>query len=268
MKLKSANGAKNWGRGAGPVEKSKKRTASPAPEDFTSRAYLGIRQMMFSNELVPNEKMSYSRLAKRLGMSPTPVIQALNQLELQGLVRRMPNKGYYTEPITMQQIEEIYDLEEVIEISLVPKILMRLDEKGIRRLRSALQNHLASVSQESLDREALADAEFHLTLVSLSYCYTQQRIIRYLYDLLYLKYRAGILFSQPMTSMGQEHQEIFDGIILRDLEKTTQALSMHISHVKQHVLGSLSKNIAQEEENGKSILESRINWMDFEYKAS
>ena len=104
-------------------------------DDFTQEAYMGIRRMFFLNEIIPGQKISYGDLAKRLDMSTTPVIQALKRLEYQGLVRHEPNRGYYTENISLKEITEIYEFRELIETSLLPKIISRIDKKGLKTLK-------------------------------------------------------------------------------------------------------------------------------------
>ena len=95
--------------------------------------------MLFHNEIVAGQKIAYRDLAERLGMSQTPVIQALKWLEFQQLVRHEPNRGYYTAPISLQEVGEIYELRELIELSLLPKTLERLDARKIQRLQAAFQ---------------------------------------------------------------------------------------------------------------------------------
>ena len=101
-----------------------KQTTAKSPSEgkmaHTRKAYLGIRNMLFHNEIGPGQKISYRDLAERLGMSQTPVIQALKWLEFQQLVRHEPNRGYYTAPVSLQEVEEIYDLRELIELALLP----------------------------------------------------------------------------------------------------------------------------------------------------
>ena len=87
--------------------------------DLTKKAHMLIRQMMFHNEIVPGQKLAYRDLAKRLEMSLTPVSNALKYLEFQGLVRKELNRGYYTEPISVKEVQEIYDFRELIEVSLL-----------------------------------------------------------------------------------------------------------------------------------------------------
>ena len=86
--------------------------------------------MLFHKEIGSGQKIACRDLANRLRMSPTPVIQALKWLEFQGLIRHEPDRGYYTEPFSLEEVEEIYELREVVEVSLIPETLKRLDEEA------------------------------------------------------------------------------------------------------------------------------------------
>ena len=222
-------------------------TTEREPEDLAQEAYAGIRRMLYRNEIAPGQKLGYRELAQRLGMSPTPVVQALKRLAHQGLVRHEPNRGYHLEPMSVQDVEEIYELRESLEVALLPRVLAKLDEPGIARLREALDGHLAVSRERYLKQRLIADMEFHLTLASVSGGRTTLRILRELFDLLYSQYRAEMLFSRPMEAAGSEHQAIFDRIVARDLKGAQEALSAHLRNVREHVLEGLRRSEAERE---------------------
>lgn len=217
--------------------KKKKKTA----DDFTREAYIGIRRMFFVNEIGPDQKISYGDLAKKLGMSTTPVIQALKRLEDQGLVRHEPNRGYYTESISLKEIIEIYEFRELIETSLLPKTIAGMNKKKLKILKKALDNHLDAVRDIYLKERLLRDMEFHLVLAGLSQCTIQINTLKSLFDLLYLKYRGNILFVTPMDTVDSEHIKIYDHIADSNLDGATRILKQHISNVKMHAITSIEK---------------------------
>jgi len=217
----------------------KKRKKSK--EDFTQEAYMGIRRMFFLNEIIPGQKISYGDLAKRLEMSTTPVIQALKRLEYQGLVRHEPNRGYYTENISLKEITEIYEFRELIETSLLAKTISRIDQKGLEILKKSLDSHLAAVRDIYLKERLLRDMEFHLSLARLSGCTIQINTLKSLFDLLYLKYRGNILFVTPMDTVDAEHNKLYEYIADSDLDRATKILRQHILNVKEHAIVSIEK---------------------------
>lgn len=214
--------------------------------DHSQQAYKGIRRMLYHKELVPGQKIAYRELAEQLHMSPTPIIQALKWLEIQGFVRHEPHRGYHIEPFSLQEVEEIYELRELLELSLLPVAFEHLDEEGIQQLESALKAHLSAIREFYLKERLFKNMEFHLALAALSGKETHLRILRNIFDLLFLKYGGNYLPIASLTSVDQEHQEIFDCVVSRDLKGAQAVLSQHISNVKRQVLQSLRQMLDED----------------------
>ncbi|MBU1340331.1 MAG: GntR family transcriptional regulator [Proteobacteria bacterium] len=229
----------------------KTKNKKKSKDDFTQEAYMGIRRMFFLNEIIPGQKISYGDLAKRLKMSTTPVIQALKRLEYQGLVRHEANRGYYTENISLKEITEIYDFRELIETSLLPKTISRMDKKGLKLLKKSLDSHLAAVRDIYLKERLLKDMEFHLVLATLSGCTIQINTLKSLFDLLYLKYRGNILFVTPMDTVDSEHIKLYEYIADANVEDATRILKQHISNVKEHAIISIER--INKEKNSRTL---------------
>jgi DNA-binding GntR family transcriptional regulator len=226
------------------------KTKQPPDAGHTRKAYQGIRQMLFHNEIVPGQKIAYRDLAERLGMSQTPVIQALKWLEFQGLVRHERHRGYYTEPVSIQEVAEIYDFREQIELALLPATLARMDNSAIQKLEAALNAHLKASREIYLYGRLLKDMEFHLTLAGLSGNRIQHQTLRLLFDLLYLKYGGNILFSTSMDKADTAHKELFSHIRGNRLKDAKTVLSRHINSVKDHVLSGLERLMKEKDKAG------------------
>jgi DNA-binding GntR family transcriptional regulator len=226
-----------------------------AAEDLTGQAYAGIRQMLFLNEIAPGQNLRYRQIAGRLGMSPTPVVQALKWLQFQGLVEHEPNRGFYTASMSAEEVCEIYELRESIEVSCVPRAVERLDEEGVRRLRFALEEHQKAARDRHLRRRLLTDLEYHMALATLAGGDHRPKILRNLFDLLYLKHKGEILFSHPMEDVTGEHQAIFDRLVARDAQGAQQALSEHLRRIREHVL----EDIRRDDEE-RAALGSKLVW--------
>ena len=206
----------------------------------TDTAYRRLRLMLFNNEIGPGQKISTTDLAERFQMSPTPIVQALKWMELQGLARHEHNKGYYTEKCTLSEVQEIYELRETIEPALIPHSVSNLNEEKLSYLKSALEAHLESLNQGVLQIRSLTDMEFHFALAALSGKDTHVKFLRDLFDLLYLKYRNRNLFYLPLKSSGPDHIEIYNHVSGRDAKKASAALKRHIGNIKKHVIECLT----------------------------
>ncbi len=215
--------------------------------NLTRDAYNDIRKMIFINELRPGQKVAYRDMAKRLGMSLTPVVQALKHMEFLGLLQHEPNRGFYIKPMDAEEIAEAYDLREVLEVNLIPKIVAGLDEDAKNRLQFALQEYLAAGRSGSLKLRLSKDMNFHMTLAEISGQSLSIRMLRYLLDFLYLRFEKEQIFSRPQESAAVEHQKIFDALITGKTREAKKAMRDHIRSVKDNVMKDLRKRIVETE---------------------
>jgi DNA-binding GntR family transcriptional regulator len=220
---------------------------SKPQEDSSQIAYHGIRRMLYSKELVPGQRIAYRDLAERLQLSPTPIIQALKWLELQGFVLHEPNRGYSMAPFSLKEMEELYELRELLEPSLVPAVIQRIDKKGLQELKAALEAHLSAEREFYLKERLFKNREFHMTLASLSGKATQIRILQNVFEMLFLKYGGNYFPVASLSSTDQAHQEIYDAVALRSLERAQTIVKNHITNVKVQVLSSVKKMLAEQE---------------------
>jgi len=225
------------------MSKTKKKIGSR--EDSSQIAFQGIRRLLYTKELVASQKISTAEIAEKLQLSPTPVIQALKRLELLGFVSHEPNRGFHVTPFSIKEIEEIYEMRELLEPSLLRVTIENLRKEGIAELKKAMEAHL-SAERDFYSKERLfKNKEFHLTLASLSGKETQIRILQNLFDVLFLKY--GGLPSTSLTATDQEHQAIFDSVAMRSLDRAQRVLKNHITNVKTQFLSSVRKMLAEQE---------------------
>ncbi len=217
-------------------------------EDHSLKAYHGIRRMLYLKEIVPGQKIPYRELAERLKMSPTPIIQALKWLELQGFVRHEPNRGYYMTPFSIEEVEEIFDVRLLIEPSLIKYTTRMLGSDGIKELKRALVEHRSAQRDYFFAERLFKNRKFHLTLASFSGKDLQVNILERIFDLLLLKYGGNYLPISSLDSVDEEHQEIVNHIINGNWEKARDVMKRHIRNVKKQVLKSLK--IIFEEKQG------------------
>lgn len=217
----------------------------PAPRNQATEAYEAIRRMMFLNEIVPGQKLSYRELAEATGLSKTPVIEALKWLELEQLVYHLPNRGYFTPQIDRQEVAELYDLRLLLELHLLPAVMAKLDGPGLARLRAALDAHLAAAQEAYLANRLINDMEYHLTLAGLSGNAVCLNTLRRVFNLLYLKYGANILFSTAMEKVAADHLQVFERVEAHDLAGAQKALSAHLGGVQSHVLRCIDAKLEE-----------------------
>ncbi len=208
---------------------------------------MGIRHMLYNKELVPGQRIAYRDLAEKLELSSTPIIQALKWLELEGFVQHEPNRGYSMAPFSLKEVEELYEIRELIEPSLVPAAIEKIDKKGLSELKAALEAHLSAEREFYLKERLFRNREFHMTLASLSGKATQIRILQNVFDMIFLKYGGNYFPISSLSATDQAHQEVYDAVALRSLERAQSVLKNHLTNVKIQVMTSIKKVLAEKE---------------------
>jgi DNA-binding GntR family transcriptional regulator len=230
-----------------PKTKKTKKSAD-STEALTQKAYRGIRQKLFFNEISPGQKIYYHDVADDLGMSPTPVIQALKWLEYQGLVRHENNRGFFLEPISIDEIKDIFQLRKIVEVDLLEKGYTKITKKKINIVREALNIYDKTLEENNRKKQSLAARDFHLTLSSVANSPVSFNVVKNLFDLMYLKYQVDILFTRYSNNDSSRHREIFHKLENNDLQGACEGLANDIENVGNMVVRNMIKNIEEKEE--------------------
>ncbi|RJX35723.1 MAG: GntR family transcriptional regulator [Desulfarculus sp.] len=228
-----------------------KGTAKPADKRKVNRrgiaieeAYQKIKKMIYLNQLAPGQKIIYNDLGKRLNISVTPVIQALNRLEASGFVTYTPNKGYFVGEITVQEAMQLYEAREALEIYIVPKVIENLNPKNLQEIKEAFGRHRTEQNNILGRRLILLDAQFHLKIVGFSGNEVICKMLQEIFEKLYLKYRPEYLHQDRVKEIAQEHRMVLEALQRRDVEGAVATIRSHIISGRARVIDSL---ISQQE---------------------
>jgi DNA-binding GntR family transcriptional regulator len=210
---------------------------------------MAIRQMLFYNEIQPGQKIKYKDLATRIGVSMTPVIQALKWLEFHNIVRHESNKGYYINEVSVKEITEVYDTRLLLEVSLVPGIIGHLNDQGIRKLAATLDAYKAAVAEDNYHKRIMTDMKFHMTLAALSKCHIQVKMLQELFDILLLRYNQNLFYLSMTGTSLAEHEDIFNSIKKRDQVRLEASLKFHVDTVRNHITQGMSRLVPDKKES-------------------
>ncbi len=208
-------------------------------DNLSKDAYSDIRKMIFLGKFSPGQSIAYRKMASELNMSLTPVVQALKVMEHQTFVRHEKNRGFFVEKITPQEVKEAYRFREIIEVDLVPDIIENLDSKNKTVLRQALNEFLETDKGNSEKAKLAKDINFHMTIATLSGQKIAVWILRYLYDLLYLRFDKGLIRYHSNDKSPEEHQAIFDSLLRHDIPAAQGAIRKHIRNICANTLNSM-----------------------------
>ncbi len=226
----------------------KKKIKNSKGKNLTREAYNDIRKMIFSNELKPGQKIPYRRMAERLNMSLTPVIQALKHMEFMGMVHHEQNKGFFVEKVSPREIDEAYKLRGILEPRLLAETIPTIDEQGEKKIGAALDEYMDACQKGSLKLKLVKDIQFHMSMAELSGQNLSILILRYLFDFLYLRFGQELIFSRPSEDSADAHTAIFDAIKSRDIKTATMVLKKHIKEINKNALDGISERLSEAED--------------------
>ncbi|MBE0599563.1 MAG: GntR family transcriptional regulator [Desulfuromonadales bacterium] len=213
-------------------------------KSLTEVVYHKIKQMMLDYEIIPGQRLIFSDLAKKMGVSRTPVNNALSILANEGFLDFVPNQGYTVHQITKQEAESLYEMREILEVGAIPKIIQKITPENIAKLeeqRRLFENAVA----DNLTRERfILDQEFHVAILEITGNKYLPGYFREIYQRIFLRHRVEGLRSGRAKSVIGEHQDLLEAIKRRDGDKAEKLVSAHIAAGKEYVLTSLFKDSA------------------------
>lgn len=204
-------------------------------------AYNKIKEMIYSNQLAPGQKIIYTGLAKKLQMSITPLIHALNRLEASDFVSYVPNKGYFLNEITVEEATQLYEVREALELHALPKVIEHIEQAHIDQIKRESKKY-RHLEQAPAKRDLfLADAQFHLHLVKISGNDILHRMLKEIFEKLYLKYPPQYMDTARLKEIASEHRSLLQSLARRDIVAATAITKLHIAQGRERILGSLLK---------------------------
>jgi DNA-binding GntR family transcriptional regulator len=232
-----------------PEAKSRKGNSKSARE----RAYLCIQQKIGDREVSAGSAISEVALAAELGLSRTPVHEAIRQLLGEGLLEEDSNGSIVVVRLSRQDFVELYELREVLEAYAVSKIAKRqLDGKDLERLQvlageiKNLRKQLLKSGKKRLDdaqmrQFEMSDISFHTFLMSIAENAAALKFfskVRYL--IRFFAARHAGHDAEALARIHKEHLDMIHAMAERDVDKGVQAVARHIQASQQERLKEYS----------------------------
>ena len=189
-----------------------------------------LRRAILRGELKPGERLLEIRLANKLGVSRTPVREAIRKLELEGLVRMIPRRGAEVAEITEKRVRDALEVRRALEELAVQLACMRISEEEIEELKRAATRFQRVLGKADIVDVAAADEAFHDVIFRAT---DNERLIQLLNNLREQIYRYRLEYLKKKEyheKLLKEHEIIIEKISARDQEMATEAIDQHIDN--------------------------------------
>ncbi len=210
-----------------------------------------LRQAILTGEFMPGERLMEVSLANRLGVSRTPVREAIRKLELEGLVVMVPRKGAEVARITVGDLKDVLEVRCHLEEFAATIACDRITEEEKKELKMALKAFEKAIEQKDLKRIAERDVEFHDVIFKAT---KNKRLLQIINNLREQIYRYRIEYIKDFGYHGvlvSEHRKIMEAIFKGDKETAEQIMRAHIYNQEIIVIKNLKKQEEEELKKGK-----------------
>lgn len=203
--------------------------------------YLTLRRAILTNVFEPGDRLMEMKLAAQLGVSRTPVREAIHLLEKEALVRQIPHKGVVVAGITKKQLRDVLEIRGMLEELAVQLACRRGNEAGFIKLQAAAADFAKAVKQEK-DVTVLAekDVAFHDVIYHMTDNERLIELVGSIWQQIY-RYRIERLKGANREILAQEHQSLVHALIARDEEAAVRMARLHISNQEVTISKQLDK---------------------------
>lgn len=195
-----------------------------------------LRQAILTGELKPGERLMEIHLANRLGVSRTPIREAIRKLELEGLVTMIPRKGAEVAQITEKSMNDVLEVRRAVDALCVELACDRIDSQSLEQLRIACDNFEQAVKTKDVKKIAQADVQLHDIIVQAT---GNQRLIQLVYNLSEQMYRYRFEYIKDASQhqhLVEEHRIIYESIVNKDKDTASRAAKMHIDNQEKAIM--------------------------------
>lgn len=194
-----------------------------------------LREAILKGELKPGERLAEVQLAAKLGVSRTPIREAVRMLEQEGLAVTIPRKGAEVAKMTEKDMEDILQIRESLDELAVQAACDKMTEEQLVNLAFAMKNFENSVQAGNLEKIAAYDMEFHDIIYEAADNPKLAAILNNLGEQIY-RYRAEYLKEKENYPMlVEEHAKIVAALKQRNKENVTAAMHSHIRNQAEAV---------------------------------
>lgn len=196
--------------------------------DSSERAYNTIRKLLVEFKLKPEARINEMQLSRSLGISRTPIREALNRLASEGFVSLTPNRGFFVRSLSTEGLLDLYELRSIIECAAFRLMCERAADEELVRLRLYWEGIVEGYQDQPPDTILAEDEAFHLLIAELS---GNPEIVNQLAAInARIRFIRRIQIEHRTHDQRQiaSHSAIVDAAMKRDVEKGVELLRQHI----------------------------------------
>ncbi|MBB6218520.1 DNA-binding GntR family transcriptional regulator [Anaerosolibacter carboniphilus] len=201
------------------------------------RAYNLIKEKIVKCEWMPGSDISEAQIAEELGISRTPVREAILRLNQEKFITIYPRKGMIVSPISAKDIHEVFQIREMVEPHMAKLACRQMSAEYLLSLKEKFDNVRLDLGKPIDVKYFDLDLEFHKYIVQSG---NNQHLIRFTNEIYDLDYRIRVMSTLEIDDVERrsrpEHFAIIDALVARDEEKIEKTIKEHLSNARKAAL--------------------------------
>ncbi len=214
-----------------------------------------LRQAILKGELEPGERLMEIQLAERLGVSRTPIREAIRKLELEGLVLMIPRKGAEVAKISISNLRDVLEVRRSLEELAIELACQRITEEELEALKVAQEKFAEAIKKGNAIQIAQNDELYHDIIYNSTKNAKLVQVLNNLREQMY-RYRLEYIKDEDKRQILLiEHDHILKALTLRHVQEAKQAVREHIDNQEITIL----KNLKEQENDVQRKVPGRRN---------
>ena len=206
------------------------------------KVYENLKDRVLSGDFTAGERLTEEHLAEQLGVSRTPVREALHKLELEGLIKPLETRGFCVPEDSVEDMEEIFDIRAILEGFALRLVCENISENKIKRLNDFIEKADAALNSKNTEEVFKCNTDFHDTLYALISQY-RPRLLALMGDMrkFVLRYRKDTLsYLKGARRSIDGHRKIILALKLRDPDLCERVMREHVFEAREDAWRSLA----------------------------
>lgn len=200
-----------------------------------------LREYIIKGKLKPGERLREISLADQLGVSRTPVREAIHKLEREGLVDLLPRRGALVSKMTEKKIRDVLEIREVLEVLAGHLACENISGEQLDELRNLAEEFKNSLQSEDENRQAELDEAFHAHIYLAANNQLLVQMLHTLREKMYLYRLAYIKDEDSHSNLIKEHESIIEALAESDSKKVEAYMREHIQNQADSIIQGLRK---------------------------
>lgn len=197
-----------------------------------------IRESIINNELKPGDRIVETKIAKQLGVSQSPVREAIRELELMGLIENKPFRGCYVKKLSKKDIKDAYKVRAHLEMLAALEAAENITDQQLNEMESLIIKMRTTAGAGKVKEFVELDISFHRMIIHIA----DNSLLEKMWDMVNLAQWTFIttkISKRSLPELADRHEQIYESLKKRDSEGASKCIKSHIEELGEDVLSKI-----------------------------